>query len=198
MKQLTEQDLDARLAEVKKELMAKIVKPKIEIGKVYTDGNTAIYFIEGVNNDHIENPHKCYGINRVGAWSDSRHRCLIGFREATPQEWEAALIKEAERRGYKKGDTINSLSFPGNKYELTSWPISIDSGYVVRIGGAIIFKKGIWAEIIKDKALDESKLINDDRKLIKESIGCAGATALVQIVTVGGKDYQLTVNLKLV
>lgn len=211
MKQLTEQDLDARLAEVKKELMAKIGKPKFEVGKVYklpeTDSSfDCLWMVTAINDKDL------LGYGFIGGdWEDPDNEHGIRFRdgvEATPQEWESALIKEAERRGFVIGKEVTA-KFGSNGNIKTIFLTDFfgriahlnpqdKNGYVLGTDIYGVMVDGIWAEVIKDKPLDESKLITDTKALIKEAIGCAEATALVQFVTVGGKEYQLTVNLKLV
>jgi len=201
MKQLTEQDIDAIVAKVKQELMAEI-KPKIESGKVYHTKKGGLFFVSITQDE--DDWYKGYGFDEYWVYSESwslRGTYCLG-KEATPQEWEVALIKEACRL-YKVGVNVSSLYKPDCFFgEIISNPYLNDKHNQVWVKGdkcnILVFENGTWAEVIKSKPLDESKLITDTKELIKEGTGSAEATALVQFVTVGGKDYQLTVNLKLV
>ena len=203
MKQLTEQDIDAIVAKVKQELMAEI-KPVIKVGKVYKNTtNSAIWMLTEFNGigEKCEN----YGFDYEGNWMEKKpNRWLSsveGLTEATPQEWEAALIKEAERR-YKNGDKFKSVQTG----EITLFINELDFDHIhwdgenkfIYSNNESLFKNGIWAEVIKDKPLDEAKLIQEANELIADAVGCDSAISSTQIVTVGGKEYQLTVNLKLV
>ena len=92
---------------------------------------------------------KNYGFNNSGEWSNQ-----IGwaFRsntiEATPQEVETALIKEAKKRGFKEGVKIISPSGNDWGYVLKSCEYSYD--YTFSCGVFSIMKDGIWATIIKE------------------------------------------------
>ncbi len=112
-------------------------KKELEIGKWYIskDINKHIFYVTNITEDR----YYYYGFNSGGQWcknddySFNDSGLKNGFRLATEEELKSALIKEAERRGFKKGAKFkSSISENG---ELNPH----------------IFKDGVWAEVIKSK-----------------------------------------------
>lgn len=105
------------------------------------------------------------GFDVDGKWDDNRwygsknhwNSNKDGYRKATKEEIEKALIQEKDRRGFKKGVTVKDLSDTGVEkitsdkfqydYEYDELFVSSDSMYM---GKAIIYSKSRWAEIIED------------------------------------------------
>lgn len=136
-------------------------KPKFEKGKIYTAENGSLFcFVEF---RHAANLPFGYGFLANGEWCDDFY---FGTRgevnpaiEATPAEWESALVKEAERR-YTDSCQITNLW--GN----TDWHFrNVDShktyfeknrnyydnlwGDVLYFKGQAVMLTGKWAEIVK-------------------------------------------------
>lgn len=148
--------LEAARAHIKKN------KPKFEVGKVYKHATKmSIYALTEILDSGL-NRFICYGLNDDGYWSNSMARDLDfpgqRFIEATPAEWEAALIKEAERR-YPVGTTIAS-NFYGNLEGIQSvrnnnFRKRGDDDVIYVLGSADdgcalnIYHQGKWATIIE-------------------------------------------------
>lgn len=81
-------------------------------------------------------------------------------RPATKEEVESALIKEAEKRGFKEG--VEIMSFFSNLTPYVSpvklkqkdkWKYKSDEDSLHHEDGARIYCKGKWAEIVKDSPI---------------------------------------------
>jgi hypothetical protein len=124
-------------------------KTKLEVGKIYSFG---LFLIKVVSDA------TWYGFNSDGKWEDLVvYPDLLNdkdLKEATEEEWEAVLIKEAIKRGlysnkktmYKYKDGTACLSNPR------------DSKFIFRNGSLILWdipllKDGIWVEIIKSEII---------------------------------------------
>lgn len=101
---------------------------------------------------------KRYGFDSDGKWhgSLSKHNPYDDDRnrEATKEEIETALIKEAEKRGYVKGAKVKSINDEGYIFTIERfW--HLDSWNKVWFNGekrnGYIFDSGKWAEIIKEE-----------------------------------------------
>ena len=123
--------------------------PKLEVGKWYKYNN-GIFNYQG-----LSTLIRGYGVDSLGNWlelcnlGDSPEQWIL----ATPQEVEEALIKEAKKRGFKKGVRFNSVA-QGN----TSGDSNVKGSNViecadgvnrVRCNGWTIYYKGKWATIIE-------------------------------------------------
>lgn len=114
-----------------------------------------------------------YGFNHIGEWTEeyNTNNHYINKevkREATPEEVEQALIKEAKRRykvgdklsevyeDFSRGDRVFSLDL-NHQVGLCDLWIGNDNGYE-----SCIFKNGQWAEVV-----EESKVDNDLEQLEK-------------------------------
>lgn len=148
-------------------------KKELEVGKWYKHPNGSVYFI----NHECDRGHLYgYGFDEKGNWdvkhqSDSRY-CAFNsvakydITEATQQEVEEALIKEAKRIGFVNGALCNNsnvhdvdlknnrLSFENNfefDLEYNTLRAILDSETTYSV-----FKNGKWAEVIKpEKSLEE-------------------------------------------
>lgn len=131
--------LQAQIDELRKE-----VKPKFEVGKWYKYHN-AICCYNGNNEG--------YGISSSLNWASDCNMTSIEFwTPATDKEVEEALIKEAERRGFKRGvkikNEIGTWNICGDRHFFVYEKNKLDFGYECNI-----FNNGFWAEIIKDEPI---------------------------------------------
>lgn len=100
-----------------------------------------------------------HGFMGCGGWTNDFYLYKFDvekYRLATPEEIKSHLIKEAERRGFKKGVKVDRSCFKNVK----SWHVSRGTADVysdgwhyadddsLMIGGYGIYHKGVWAEII--------------------------------------------------
>lgn len=139
-------------------------KPKLEVGKWYKGsepGKSALLHITSISPSEI----KGYGFINNEFKEDTIWYCpennvkwaTENFVLAAPQEVEAALISECERRGFKEGVTIkrpwddNILKLVEGKPAYYPDMNTLDSGTFT------VFNNGEWAEIIKQpKEIDFS------------------------------------------
>lgn len=133
-----------------KEHFPKAFKKDLKVGRWYKSikGN----FLVNYQSDSLEN---------YGFWENQVFKDDIAFGsywsnlcvEATPQEVEIALIAEAKRKGYKKGNFKCPLSRESqfsedyNEWYFESLTNSLYTKGAGK-GGACIFKEGKWAEIL--------------------------------------------------
>ncbi len=132
--------------------------PKLEVGKWYKvfrdeKETSSLVVFSGHNTP-------TYGFTHISrSWTES-YGCHNTFRNpdyvvkpATPQEVEEALIKEAKKRGFKKGVRFNSVAqgnISGNSNVTGSNVIECTDGVNrVRCNGWTIYYKGKWATIIE-------------------------------------------------
>jgi hypothetical protein len=131
---------------------------KLEVGKWYKTNHGCLFNYNG--NIDKENDPCGYGFSMSGKWFEIDNSDDGGWESnptpSTDQEVEAALIKEAKKRGFEEAKNIKSITFEGKTMELSKasefqfkdgelrrWELS--GGYVV------IFYKGKWATIIEDQ-----------------------------------------------
>lgn len=97
-----------------------------------------------------EGCYKGCGVNFRGVWHNkgswSRYD---SYREATQQEVEEILIKEARNRGYKGGQLIKSFIFGKSRLREEGEGFRFDT-YMNRLwyNDNIIFQGGVWAEVL--------------------------------------------------
>lgn len=73
------------------------------------------------------------------------------WRLATEEEVKEALIGEAKRRGFKEGAVVDCAEHGRRtKMCLSSWYYHYDND-LLSYGGADIYKKGEWAEIVEEE-----------------------------------------------
>lgn len=140
----------AQIDELRKE-----VKPKFEVGKWYTYNDAShIFNITEIKNDKIYGygHSPISGWTNVTEWYDSKR-----IIPATDKEVEEALIKEAERRGFKEGvkfkDMYSEIELRNGVflYNCSDYGTClIDNS---KSSGNYIFWGGKWAEIIKDEPI---------------------------------------------
>lgn len=138
-----------------KPFIDSITKPTIEVGKVYKNSHDAIFIYLGERVDQ-------YGIDVNGNWFDNGFYHVDSYcTEATHEEWEAALIKEAKRKGFDKRQSKCLVSSYRCPIVFEDLKISLvnDSLWTTDTNGHgnCIMKDGIWADFIEEEK-EESEL----------------------------------------
>lgn len=144
-------ELSNRIATIETKL-GIVSKPELEEGKWYrVKRGSSIQFNKSKGTG--------YGINEIGTWVDNcRWMADEGrdnWQEATPQEVEEALVKEAKRRGYVEGVSVIDLEDGKDVFfKKGGGYILSDTSKKLFAHGATVFKDGIWATII-EKQVDK-------------------------------------------
>lgn len=125
---------------------------KLTKGKWYKNlTHEGSYFLfDGMGNYN----YKGCGVDYLGNWHDNSGwgwGLDDFYREATQQEVEEILIKEARNRGYKGGQLIKSFIYGKSRLSDEGEGFRFDT-YMNRLwyNSNIIFQGGVWAEIIND------------------------------------------------
>lgn len=144
--------------------------PKIDyIGRVWKSiNNSFIFFCTDINeNGGVVG----YGFDKFGGWFDTEDRIFavkMLLTQATQEEWEAALIKEAKRR-YKVGDRIKDLVYSAKTIELRESNGFSATNRLLAMNGVLIMKHGIWATPIKEPTVESVlKSFKEIEKLKKQ------------------------------
>lgn len=135
----------------------------MEVGKWYKDTSVKgislyLIFVTDVYDSGVGG----YGFIN-GKWFTNSNSYSAQLISATNEEVEAALIAEAERRGFKEGVTVDitNLSDSYNPNMILRGKISFsefkDNGYIW-FGRQLIFDNGKWAEIIQTEEIDWSDI----------------------------------------
>lgn len=157
-------NIETKKEELRKEFNSKlddILKPKFEVGKWYkltenyagTLKKGEVYQMINFQADSkicIILDHVAFGINGRNYLAPYKDMLI----EATPKEVEEALIKEAEKRGFKEGSKIKDLQ-TGNIKTLKFKELSFYSNMLCDGYGCAIFENNEWATPIKTKTIDE-------------------------------------------
>lgn len=139
-----------------------LIKDKLEIGKWYKSfigGSTALVCYQKTKEFKRD---VGYGINYAGNWSCDivMNECI----EATKEEVEEALIKEAKKRGFKEGVTITELNLKSHEV-INEGGFHFYGSNIMHKGshsGWCIFKDGKWAEILSSKKKMSVKEIENE------------------------------------
>jgi hypothetical protein len=150
-----------------KKMFPEAFKVDNDINKPYkTNSGVLKYFIS---------KKEAFGFNSDGQWCDYCKNYTLDdtghnkWEEASVKEWESALIKEANKRGYKKGlliqDIYNSdandpnikVSSENLDYETIKAGINQGKMSLRDSQGSIIFYNGLWAEIIKTISKEDAE-----------------------------------------
>ena len=135
-----------------------ILELGLKVGKWYKYNNCILNYKE-TNKNNI----KAYGIIPCFGWEDN-YNCGNSpeqWIKATKQEIEQALTNEAKRRGFKEGVKFkclitNEIGEMTEDYLLMNGCFgignSLESAFKNDIINGVLFKDGVWAEIIDDKA----------------------------------------------
>ena len=153
--ELTQEQIN-QLAEKKhaKELLQQFIPEAFEtkpiVGKWYISDHYLIYYLG--NNE-------CNCIKLIdGEWLEKIHHSLSGhlksYRLATEEEVSEALINEAKKRGFNNIGNLKIKSIHGgisNEYQTITNNFYYDyKSNTSQLDGVIIFKDGVWAEIIEE------------------------------------------------
>lgn len=157
----------------------KLKEPKFETGKWYLSncGNqNALIYCESITSigEAIG-----YGINYGGDWSTGIHGYPESSQLATNSEVQAALIKEAKKRGFKQGVTFSGTNIDKEYYSSEvavygniKWA---HKGEWLAIGKGdnewIIFKDGKWATIVENKLTINGYVMETEDNMV--IFGCA-------------------------
>lgn len=133
-----------------KEWFPEVFKTKLEVGKWYKRDKfkNALVFCKEIKNEGFWG----FGFSNSCEWLNNyfADNYFSDVTLATKEEVEQALIKEAERRGFKEG--VEFLS-PNSKIKnKCNGSFRFDEELnVLYSNGIAVFNKGLWAEIIEDK-----------------------------------------------
>jgi len=138
-----------------------LIGEQFEVGKWYMGDDGLIFHITNIT--QFRNSFGGYGFGDNGNWFNDKSD-TIGVddeREATPQEVESALIKEAKKRGFKEGCVYDATklghieqtncSIQGNNFEWDENTLMIDRWE--------IFRDGKWAEIVEEKKEEKEVML---------------------------------------
>ena len=170
----------------------ELFNPGVDPGKWCKFDNTYLVYIQEL---YENGEAKVYGFHN-GEWYTSNEFQAIGGilkpKEATYREVELALNQEAYRRGYKEGTIINSIQFPGTAYTMNNCKPSLTSGNMLRMGGGLIFKDGVWAELKKEKTYKVGDKINIE--CFEVYTICRVGANIVALVQNNGESWNYTVQ----
>jgi hypothetical protein len=152
--------------------------PSLQVGKWYKDGVNGVellIFITEIRCDEI----MAYGFGNSGYWCDNSnwyynnmYKAHQELTEATEEEVEAALIKEAERRGFRYGVEYNDIN-DGYRY-LCKEEFELNPTFtklMCTVGGGWIFKEGKWATpIVQDPTKEKLCELEDTIKKAQQEI----------------------------
>ena len=128
-------------------------KVELEVGKVYITTRESIIKCKSFGFDDIIG----YGFSDTKDWL-TEYVCKVK-REATTEEWGSALIEEARKRGYKNGNHKCLSDWSTSELAIDNYFLDENDLFIGKDGGAnnIIFKDGVWAEIIKTFSKEEAE-----------------------------------------
>jgi hypothetical protein len=138
---------------IEKEFPEIFKEDALVVGKWYKD--VIMFCFNGKYGNYTQ-----YGFGESGSWYDNLgvHKYNT-YTPATDKEVEEALIKEAKKRGFKEGAVVNQKP-AYNGYGGIHTVRSNDFKYYslednFSINGIGIYKKGKWAEIVKETITKE-------------------------------------------
>jgi hypothetical protein len=139
---------------IEKEFPKLFKKSALVIGKWYKrKEDSSLWFVT-----HIKNGCSYgYGFDYQGRWADESKgfNYSLKLNKATAKEVEEALIKEAKRRGFKKGVRVDRVNLsddynPNNELkEDTINTIELFSDGYLWVSNILIYDDGNWATIIE-------------------------------------------------
>ena len=134
-------------------------KVELEVGKVYKFKEKNRFMFKFAGKYSIRENSGSYGFNMAGKWFENLGVSQDDvYQEATTEEWESALIKEAKKRGYKNGN-YKCLDLPNCTEEVVNdfFYENKDLWHGVSGRGNLIFDNGVWAEIIKTISKEDAE-----------------------------------------
>ena len=152
-------DEDSIVKELLKGWFPEVFKTEFKVGTVYKIDKNIFYCTE-INERGVLYGYGLFDAKWGERFNDGSHICACNevaaknrLVEASTQEWESALINEAKKREYKKGnfkcifnqeDEFN-LDYKKWFYcEIEKALFTMPNGE----GGSCLFKDGKWAEIL--------------------------------------------------
>jgi len=135
----------------------KLFKTGLEVGKWYKHiGGSLVNYQGGRKGYGFTGTYVKYFFNEGWSFStDSQN-----WKPATDKEVEEALIKEAKKTGFKRGDLIDNknIGFDGTGFieKLTDCEYKWDGTYL-NVYGMAIFSQGKWATIIETITKEEAE-----------------------------------------
>jgi len=149
----------------------ELFETKLEVGKWYRYKGFKD-FLTFVKEDNSR-----FGFDILGKWFDYGEKVhnTFGYILATEEEVKEALIKEAKKRGFKKGviidkllgDNVGSLNIENEKQlETNNFTINPALQFLY-CNNLVIFRKGKWAIIsnpIEEKINDLQKQLDELKK----------------------------------
>jgi hypothetical protein len=170
---------------IEKEVPELFEKPELKVGEWYSyKSQKCVKFLF-----NHQKKYGSYGFsdnewNGVKMWNTNLNTWPFpnNVRKATNQEVEAALIKEAKKRGYMEAFSIKDLSYGGSGIievgcEKTFKPYPSNDLWLNNANENVcIFRDGKWASIIPDKEKNASlkasvKALEEQLKELKRQIG---------------------------
>ena len=132
-----------------------VFKTEFKVGTVYKIDKNIFYCTE-INERGVLYGYGLFDAKWGERFNDGSHICACNelaakdrLVEASPQEWESALINEAKKRGYKEGVTITWKNKPKLIYTLGDDEFDyLISKNVLVFGNYGIFDGEQWAEIL--------------------------------------------------
>lgn len=168
---ITEEQLE-KLKNLTDSRVNEILNLGLKVGEWYKYNNCILNYKE-TNNGNI----KAYGLIPYSGWGDN-YRCGNSpekWIKATHQEVEQVLTDEAKKRGFKQGVRFkclitNEIGEMMEDYLLMNGCFgrdnSLESAFKNDIINGVLFKDGVWAEIIDEKA-ELKEEIKELRKKLK-------------------------------
>lgn len=151
------QELQEKIDKLQQTLDSMKDEPEFGIGKWWVCDRVPKWLM------FRESEHIIYGFNLHGDWyANSNYRITTTVtREATHKEVEQALIKEAEKMGFKKGANFNALTYNGSLHHPPKRTLEKglvyceeeNSLYEIGTGRFRCFINGKWAEIITEEPI---------------------------------------------
>lgn len=105
----------------------------------------------------------CYGFNTYGLWSNNYVMdSKLNWTTATEKEIQTALIKEVRKRGYTENN------FKTLRENTSGFDADFNFTYLVDTlfcspagdGGAAVYEKGVWAEVIEEQSSPDKLIPN--------------------------------------
>ena len=152
-------ELEAQLTAISEQIKELKNKPKFEVGRWYKSNYTKTLFYLTI--PAVGDKQYGYGFGHDGRWHDldesEKYWNELVAIPATTEEVKSALVKEAEKRGFKEGVNVKSLLYAKGKIDSNIFSFDITKNntrlYVGENGQFNIFDNGQWAEIIKDDVI---------------------------------------------
>jgi hypothetical protein len=133
---------------IEKEFPKLFKKDSLEVGKWYRNSSGSIFNYNGVKD--CNNKPCGYGIGLLGSWYESNQNGWGGsYTLATDKEVEQSLIKEAEKRGFKKGVIVRWEGFNDSDFDGIFRFQLVGKNILDGNGVGYIFNNGKWATIVE-------------------------------------------------